>query len=184
MDQMPSLGTARLTLRPFTLDDAPVVRELAGAWEIAETTATIPHPYEEGMAEAWISTHQAAFERGEAVTFAVVRRMDDLLVGAIGLEISPTHSMAELGYWIGKPYWNHGYGTEAARVVLGYAFEVLDLNRVHARHMTKNPASGRVMQKVGMAYEGTSRQSIFRWGQFEDAANYAILRDEYDTSVR
>jgi RimJ/RimL family protein N-acetyltransferase len=184
MAEMPSLKTARLILRPFTLDDAPVVRELAGAWEIAETTATIPHPYEEGMAEAWIGTHQEAFKSGEAVTFAVIRNTDALLVGAIGLEISKAQYKAELGYWIGKPYWNHGYGTEASQEVLRYAFEVLGLNRVQARHMTKNPASGRVMQKIGMTYEGTVRQSLFRWGQFEDAAIYAILRDEYDASVR
>jgi RimJ/RimL family protein N-acetyltransferase len=184
MAEMPGLRTARLILRPFTLDDAPVVRELAGAWEIAETTATIPHPYEEGMAEAWISTHQAAFDHGEAVTFAVVRRTDDLLVGAIGLVINKVYHLAELGYWIGKPYWNHGYGTEAAQEVVRYAFQVLGLNRVQAHHMTKNSASGRVMQKIGMTYEGTSKQSILRWGQFEDAANYAILRDEYPVSVR
>jgi RimJ/RimL family protein N-acetyltransferase len=184
MTEIPTLKTARLILRPFTVEDAPVVQALAGEWEIAATTATIPHPYEDGMAEAWIGTHQEAFERGEAVTFAVIRRTDDLLVGAIGLEVNKTQYMAELGYWIGKPYWNQGYGTEGAQEVVRYAFEVLGLNRVQARHMTKNLASGRVMQKIGMTSEGTSRQSIFRWGQFEDAAIYAILRDEYDASVR
>jgi RimJ/RimL family protein N-acetyltransferase len=60
---------------------------------------------------------------------------------------------------------------------------VLDLNRIQARHMTKNPASGRVMQKVGMKYEGTLRQSLFRWGKFEDAAIYSILQDEYGLAL-
>ena len=86
--------------------------------------------------------------------------------------------MAEIGYWIGKPYWSQGYCTEAAREVVRYGFEVLNLNRIQARHMTKNPASGRVMEKVGMKYEGRLRQSLLRWDQFEDVAIYSILRDE------
>ncbi|MFU8772395.1 MAG: GNAT family N-acetyltransferase [Anaerolineales bacterium] len=80
---------------------------------------------------------------------------------------------------MGKPYWKQGYCTEAAKEVIRYSFEQLGLNRVQARHMTKNPASGRVMQKVGMQYEGTLRQSLLRWETFEDAAMYSILRDEF-----
>jgi RimJ/RimL family protein N-acetyltransferase len=183
MGQIPTFITARLKLRPFTLDDAPAVKELAGAREIAATTVNIPHPYEEGMAEEWIGTHQAAFDRGEAVTFAMSFRTDAQLIGAIGISIDQSHRLAEMGYWVGKPYWNQGYCTEAAREVLRYAFDVLGLNRVQALHMTRNPASGRVMQKVGMAYEGTLRQALFRWGEFQDAAIYAILRDEYVAAV-
>jgi ribosomal-protein-alanine N-acetyltransferase len=182
--QIPTLHSARLKLRPFTLEDAPTVQELAGVWEIAETTANIPHPYEEGMAEEWIGTHQEAFDRGESVTLAITRETGGALIGAIGLSIRKAHRRAELGYWIGKPYWNQGYCTEAAREMLRYAFEALDLKRVQARHMTRNPASGRVMQKIGMQYEGTLRQSIFRWGQFEDIAMYAILEDEYAAAGR
>lgn len=184
MGQIPTLITPRLMLRPFTLDDAPAVRELAGQWEIAETTVSIPHPYEEGVAEEWIRTHQEAFDKGEAVNFAIALRSDGLLIGAIGMSINWSNRLAEMGYWIGKPYWNRGYCTEAAREVLRYAFETLGLNRVQARHMTKNPASGRVMQKIGMTYEGLLRQSIFRWGKFEDAAIYSILRDEYLASAQ
>jgi ribosomal-protein-alanine N-acetyltransferase len=183
MGQIPTLITSRLILRPFKLDDAPVVKELAGKWDIAETTANIPHPYKEGMAEEWISTHQEAFDKGEAVTFAITLKPDGMLIGAIGIHINKTNRLGEMGYWIGKPYWNQGYCTEAAKEVVRYAFEVLDLNRIQARHMTKNPASGRVMQKVGMKYEGTLRQSLFRWGKFEDAAIYSILQDEYGLAL-
>jgi ribosomal-protein-alanine N-acetyltransferase len=179
VDLIPTLTTDRLILRPFTLDDAPAVKALAGEREIAEPTMNIPHPYEEGIAEGWISTHQEAFDKGEAVTFATTLEKSGLLIGAIGLHIREAHRMAEMGYWIGRPYWNQGYCTEAGREVIRYAFDVLGLNRVQARHMTRNPASGRVMQKIGMTYEGTLRQSILRWGNFEDSAIYSILRDEY-----
>jgi [ribosomal protein S5]-alanine N-acetyltransferase len=179
MPPIPTLSTQRLILRPFTLEDAPTVQELAGAWEIAEMTASIPHPYEDGMAEAWIGTHQDAFQRGETINFAVTTRTGGVLVGAISLMgINSSQHQAEAGYWIGKPYWNKGYCTEALQELIHYAFTKLDLNRVQARHMTRNPASGRVMQKAGMQFEGILRQSIYRWGKFEDAAMYSILKGE------
>lgn len=179
MNPIPTLHTPRLLLRPFTLADAPTVQALAGQREIAEHTANIPHPYEDGMAEAWIGAHQGAYERREAATFAITRKEDAELVGAVGLGINKSQRLAELGYWVGLPYWNQGYCTEAARQVLTFAFEELGLNRVQARHVTSNPASGRVMQKIGMQPEGTLRQSLFRWGQYHDAALYAILREDY-----
>jgi len=79
------------------------------------------------MAEEWIKTHQEAFDKGEAVTFAITLKPDGMLIGAIGIHINKTNRLGEMGYWIGKPYWNQGYCTEAAKEVVRYAFEVLDL---------------------------------------------------------
>jgi RimJ/RimL family protein N-acetyltransferase len=180
MPERPTLETARLILRPFTLEDAPEVQRLAGAREVASTTANIPYPYENGLAEAWINTHQERFEAGALVNFAITRRDDGALLGAIGLVIDKANARAELGYWLGLPYWNQGYMTEAAAAVLRYAFEALSLNKVNASYLLRNPASGRVMQKVGMTYEGTFRQHMFKWGVFEDLAYYAILKSEYE----
>jgi len=182
---IPTLNTPRMLLRPFTLEDASSVKELAGDYDIAANTASIPHPYEDGMAEAWISTHQESFEKGETVTFAITLKPGGTLLGAISIfHIEITHRQGEIGYWIGKPYWNHGFCSEAAREVIRYAFEVLELNRVQARHLTRNPASGRVMQKAGMTYEGTLRQALLRWGKFEDTALYSILREEFHASPK
>jgi ribosomal-protein-alanine N-acetyltransferase len=179
MKERPTLETTRLILRPFTVADAPDVQRLAGDREIASTTLNVPHPYEDGMAEQWIGTHQAKYERGELVNFAIVRRADNALIGAIGLQINQQHTHAELGYWIGKPYWNAGYCTEAAQAVVGYGFEVLGLHRIHASYLTRNPASGRVMQKLGMLNEGCLRQHVNKWEVFEDLAIYGILKSEY-----
>ena len=132
------------------------------------------------MAEEWIGTHQESFERGEQATFAIVLREGDTLIGAIGLSIKAQYEQAELGYWVGKPYWGQGYCTEAARAVLDYAFTVLNLNRIHAHHLARNPASGRVMQKIGMTYEGHLRQHVKKWGAFEDIKMYGILRSEFE----
>src|SRR5919108_378037 len=139
------------------------------------TTLRIPHPYTIGMAEDWISTHQEAYERGVLVNFAIVRRTDQALIGCIGLDLDPHHANAEMGYWIGLPFWNQGYCTEAAQAVIQYGFEVLKLHRIHASYMARNPASGRIMQKIGMTYEGCLRQHIQKWGAFEDIVVYGIL---------
>ena len=80
------------------------------------------------------------------------------------------------GYWLGKDYWNKGYATEAVKAVIGYGFEKLRLNRIYAGHFTKNPASGRVMQKTGMTHEGLGREHILHWGVYEDMVECAILR--------
>jgi ribosomal-protein-alanine N-acetyltransferase len=179
MSERPILETERLILRPFEFADAQEVQRLAGAREIAATTLNIPHPYEDGVAEEWIGTHQEAFEQGTGVTFAITTRGDGRLIGAISLMgIRPGHQ-AELGYWIGKPYWNQGFCTEAARAVVVYGFGVLGLNRVHACHLSRNPASGRVMQKLGMAHEGRRRQHVQKWEAFEDLELYGVLRGEY-----
>ena len=114
----PTLETERLVLRPFEMGDAPRVQLLAGDRSVAATTKTIPHPYEDGMAEQWIGTHQDRFENGQEIVFAITRKDGGELIGAIGLTLNLTQENAEMGYWIGKPYWGRGYCTEAGRAVL------------------------------------------------------------------
>ena len=179
MIEIPTFETARLQLRPFALSDAKAVQILAGDIAIADTTLNLPHPYADGMAESWISKHLEAFAKAEGLTLAIVRKSDDALVGAISLMgISKDHQ-AELGYWIGKQYWNQGYCTEAGRVLLLYAFTELGLQRVHASHFSRNPASGRIMRKLGMQHEGTRRQHIRKWEKLEDLELYGILKAEW-----
>ena len=85
----------------------------------------------------------------------------------------------ELGYWIAKDFWGIGYCTEAAKAIVNYGFEQMNLNRIHAHHVARNPASGRVMQKIGMKQEGYFRQATVKWGKFEDEVLYAILREDW-----
>ena len=77
------------------------------------------------------------------------------------------------------PYWNRGFATEAARAILAFGFESLELNRIYALHMTVNPASGRVLHKAGMRHEGTLRQSVVKWGDHKDIGVYGILAKEW-----
>jgi ribosomal-protein-alanine N-acetyltransferase len=182
LKNQPTLKTERLLIRPFELADGPRVQLLAGDKDIASTTLNIPHPYEDGMAEEWISTHREGFEKGEFINFAIVLSSTNELIGAIGLTLRQEHVHAELGYWVGKPYWNSGYCTEASNRVVKYGFEDLSLHRIHAMHLSRNPASGKVMQKIGMKPEGRRREHILKWGTFEDVECYGLLKSEYESS--
>lgn len=179
MQNYPQIKTDRLILRGFKLSDASQVQELAGDTKIAEMTLAVPHPYETGMAETWISTHLSDLEKGTGVVFALVHQESDQLIGAMGLVINKTFHRAELGYWIGAPFWGNGYATEAALEVLNYGFTVMKLNKINATHMVHNPASGRVMEKIGMTTEGLLKQHVHKDGKFIDLAAYAILAENW-----
>jgi ribosomal-protein-alanine N-acetyltransferase len=145
----PTLTTAQLTLRPFTLADAPDVERHVSDRDIAAMTLSIPHPYPEGGAEKWISTVAAKNDDGRVASFAIVERESGTLAGAIGLTLEPAHGRAELGYWIAKQFWGRGYATEASRAMIAFGFESLGLNKIHAAVFIKNPASDRVIRRSG-----------------------------------
>ena len=176
---IPRLTTERLVLRAFTLDDGPLVEELAGAREVADTTLAMPHPYPAGGGASWIATHADNWSRNSILALAICSRQSPTLLGAISLHVEELHRHGEIGYWIGASYWGNGYATEAARAMVGYAFGELCLHRVQARHFIRNPASGRVLQKVGMKLEGTHRDAYIRWERFETVDLYAILESEW-----
>ncbi len=175
MKQQPTLKTARLTLRPFTLADAPEVQRLVGAYEVALNTLTIPHPYPDGAAEEWIGKHQEELDENRGVHFAID---DGALVGCMSLVIREGEK-GELGYWIAVPAWGRGYATEAGEAVMRYGFEQRGLQRIYASYFDRNPASARVMQKLGMTYEGTLRRHVKKWDEYLDLGIYGILREEW-----
>lgn len=173
--------TKRLLIRSFKMSDGPRVKDLAGDSAIADTTLNIPHPYENGMAEEWISTHEVKFKAGEMVNSAIILKSIDTLIGAIGLlSINLRFKRAELGYWVAKEYWNQGYCTEAAKIMLEYGFQKLNLNKITATHITRNPSSGKVMEKIGMKKEGILREHVYKWSKYEDLVTYGILRKEWE----
>lgn len=121
--RMPLITTKRLILRPFTLDDAETVRQLAGDRLIYETTLNVPHPYLEGMAEQWIATHAATYYQRRGLTLAVCEKEGGQVAGTVGFAVTLAHQRAELGWWIGIPFWNRGYCTEAAAALVSYGFD-------------------------------------------------------------
>ena len=147
---------------------------LIGAREIAATTLRIPHPYQEKHAREFL----ASAAKENELRLGIRLRSNGRLCGGMGLHPDAAHKRAELGYWIGVPYWGNGYATEAAKAVVRHGFQYAGLNRIFAAHFKHNVASGNVLRKVGMKYEGCMREHIFKLGEFVDLELYAILRDE------
>lgn len=176
----PTLETERLLLRGFASSDVPDVERLAGAREIAETTLTIPHPYPAGTALKWIETHEALWTAGTGLRLAIVEKAPvAALVGSVGLDITPEHRRAEIGYWVGVDTWGRGIATEAARATIQFGFDELGLHRVQAHHFKRNAASGKVMQKLGMRLEGELRGAFLRFDRFEDVLLYGLLAADW-----
>ena len=174
----PELRTKRLLLRPFTQADAPQVQRLAGASEVADTTLSVPYPYADGMAEAWIAGHADRFLYRTGVAYAITLHEESSICGCVSLDMTPPHSRAELGYWLGIPFWGRGYATEAAAALVDYGFEGLSLHKITSSHFARNSASGRVMQKIGMMREGQLRAHVLKDGAYEDLVVYGLVRGD------
>ncbi len=176
----PTLETDRLILRPLSPADAPTIQEKVSAWAIANTTISIPHPYPDGEAEQYIARQLNAWEAGHSVTFGIERNSQAGICGILEIrDIEWDHSQAELSFWIAAELWGQGYMSEALEPVIGFGFNDLELNRLYAYHMLRNPGSGKVLQKNGLVREGILRQRVRKWGVFEDVALWAILRQDW-----
>ena len=148
------LETERLTLRKPTLADVRAIARLANDRRIAENTARIPHPYRVTDAETFIS---GANKNGEAAFLITLR--DRTVVGACGIMFH-NNETPELGYWLGVPYWNQGYATEALHALIDYAFTDLAHEALQAGARVTNPASRRVLEKCGFQWTGVGLYRI------------------------
>ena len=172
------LNTKRLLLRPLSELDCELIQSYCSEKELASTTLSIPHPYTLKDAEEWIVQLQK--DSGPSVVWGMV--FEATLIGVISLVIRQVYDSAELAFWVGRPYWRKGFCTEASKEVIKYGFQKRCLNKIFAYHMTRNPASGKVIKKIGMQFEGILRQHVKKWGQYEDLASYSMLRSEYESS--
>ena len=174
------IETERLRLLTLRESDIAELVPLIGDHRVAATTLRIPHPFAEEDAREYLNSPTKANE----LRLGIRLRASGEFIGGIGLHPCQEHKRAELGYWIGVRYWGQGYATEAARAVVKYGFEKAQLNRIFAAHFKHNPASGKVLQKIGMKYEGCMRQNILKWGDFVDVELYSILRPEFDSALK
>lgn len=177
------IRTPRLQLLPLEAIDAPAIQTMASDPRIAATTLAVPHPYPEGAAAAWIATHPALRLRHHHI-WGIRRSVDDTLVGTVALRCNPVHRRAELAYWIGVPFQGNGYATEAVRAVVRFGFESADLERIYAQHLEGNVASGNVMRKAGLAFEGVLRHCVFKDGRHWDTPMYAVLASDQVRDTR
>ena len=150
----PILETERLLLRAPRLDDAKAIVALADDRRVAENTARIPHPYRFADAVEWIA---GANTRDGEETFVITRRGD--VVGGCGMDLRDD-ATPEIGYWLGVPYWDCGYATEAVRALIDHAFGNRDHAALLAGSRVTNAPSRRVLEKCGFQWTGVGLYRI------------------------
>lgn len=176
----PVLQSDLVRMRAIEISDIMAIQRLAAAKEIANNTY-VPHPYPPGAAEEFVAKVREQWRGEEAFVFAIIEKASDQFAGCMGIHPVSAHNRAEVGYWIGLPYWGRGLATSALRLIIQFGFEKLKLNRIAAGHFPHNPASGRVMQKANMRYEGRLRGALYHHDEYRDEIRYAILREDYDS---
>ena len=184
MIEQPVLETLRLQLRPLEIYDSLEIQKTAGRREIADTMISLPHPYPVGGAEQYVAQKQKEREAGSSVTYVIEKKAEKEFCGLIEVrDIDHEHSQGELSFWLAVKAWGHSYMSEVVQIIVRYGFEVLSLNRLYAYHMSRNPATGRVLEKNDFKQEGLLRQRVKKWGQYEDVTLWAILKQDWQASI-
>ena len=167
---------AGVTIEPVAPRHAEDVQRLASHPEVVATT-NLPDPYPEDGARKWIEALLPRQEAGEEYAFAILNE-DEEVVGVAGL-VDVAEEAAELGYWIGKPYWNRGYATAANRQVLDFAFGALGLKRVFARPLRHNRPSRRVLEKLGFSFRRLEAPAAPKWDASDRFARYEVACEDW-----
>jgi ribosomal-protein-alanine N-acetyltransferase len=177
---LPELETERLLLRKMRLDDADAMFAYASDPEVTRYVLWDTHRSIKDS-ESFLRFATEGYERGDFGGWGIVLKDSGAFVGTCGIEAgyAPEHARGELGYVLSREQWGKGLMPEAARAVIRFGFRRMGLNRVEARCIADNTASARVMEKVGMTYEGTLREREFIKGAYRDMRLYSILRREY-----
>ena len=177
--------TRRLLLRPYAHSDGDAVWPVVRRPEIYATTAYIPRRYPRARVDWWIDFIQSAAKNRTGYEFAVIEKASGRYVGNVGLiNVRLQMKSASVSYFIDPAVWGRGYATEACGEMLRFGFERLGLFRIGGTCMVKNPASRRVMEKLGFLFEGVARAELLKDGEFYDIAHLSLLRDEWRARQR
>jgi len=182
--RLPVLETPRLLLRPMTMRDAQDIYAYSCDEEVARHVLWDAH---RSVADSrgYLRFIIRQYREGMPSSYGIVLKESGRLVGTIGfMWYSQDNNTVEVGYSLARWLWNKGLMTEALQAVNDMAFRTLKVHRIEAQHETVNPASGHVMKKCGMRYEGTLRGRIYNKGQFVDVDLYAILREDWEAMQR
>jgi RimJ/RimL family protein N-acetyltransferase len=157
------LETERLLLRPPHAADIEPMLPLIGDWEVAKNLGRVPHPYSRADADEFLAKTTVSRARGQDYSFAIQRKRDGVFMGVCGVHLRPGGHF-EFGYWLGKPFWKHGYATEAAKRIASFAFRDLKIEQLKAGWFHDNPASGHVLEKIGCVPAGAEQRDCLARG--------------------
>ncbi|WP_205514061.1 GNAT family N-acetyltransferase [Longitalea arenae] len=165
MDRFPILYTNQLELRQINAGDIASLVRLANNKQIADQIINMPHPYEEYHAVHRLSYVYRGFKEGAFYAFAIILREQEQFIGEISLHLKPEAS-AELGYWIGEPFWNQGFASEAISAITAFGFNKLGLSQIYAECHRDNAASIRVLLKNHFGESGNNTLPVLRYELF------------------
>lgn len=181
--QLPHLSTLRLVLRPLEKHQAETLCTLANGPKIADNRASIPSPYTLQTALEFIDGMQEKFLTANLLTLGAHLRDSDELIGIGSLRINPAHHYGHLGGWVAADARNRGYAAEVASALMDYGFAECGLYRVGSQCFSRNKESARVMEKIGLRYEGCLRGAFFKNGVHEDMLVFATLREDWESRL-
>ncbi|MCC5994829.1 MAG: GNAT family N-acetyltransferase [Oceanicaulis sp.] len=172
-DAPPDLTTARLALRPLRLADAPFLALEGGRPEVARMVARVPSPSLVQGAELFVTAMQASEDAGHDLVRMITARRDGRRLGVIGLH-GRGPDVRDLGYWLACSFWGRGYAGEAAAAMVELA-RARGLSRLTAGHFCDNPASARVLERLGFAYsDGGAAQTAYSMGRLAGVPHRAM----------
>ncbi|MBN2979450.1 GNAT family N-acetyltransferase [Pseudomonas fluorescens] len=177
--ELPCLSTPRLLLRALEKHQAETLSTLANGPKIADDTASIPSPYTLQVALDFIEGMQEKFRAEGVLSLGMHRRDSGELIGVLSLRVKADHLYGNLGGWVAAQARNQGYAAEAASALMDYGFTELGLYRVGSQCFSRNKASARVMEKIGLRYEGCLRGAFLKNGVHEDMLVFATLRKDW-----
>lgn len=180
---LPHLSTPRLLLRALEKTQAETLCALANGPKIADNTASIPSPYTLEIALDFIDGMQAKYRSAGLLSLGMHRRDNGELIGIVSLRINAAHRYGHLGGWVAADARNQGYAAEAATALMDYGFAELGLHRVGSQCFSRNKESARVMEKIGLQYEGCMRGAFLKNGVHEDLLVFATVREVWEYRV-
>ncbi|RLL46791.1 N-acetyltransferase [Oceanobacillus piezotolerans] len=178
--ELPVIETKRLTLRKLTQQDLETMFLYCSDEEVAKYVLWDRHQSLKDTKE-FMDYALTQYEKGEIAPWGMERKGTNHLIGTIDfVQWNPKHQTAEIGYVLARDQWGNGLITEAALELIRFGFEKMELVRIQAKCFEENTASARVMEKIGMAYEGTFRQAMKVKGKHRNLKVYSILKEEYE----
>ena len=173
------METERLILRKLEQRDAPLYFERISSREaVAKTMLWEPHQHP-GETEALVARCVQWYADPTFCRWAIALKSDDTIIGVADLLRFTEDRRCSFAYMIGEEFWGQGYATEALRAIFAYGFDHLNLRQIEADHFSDNPASGRVMQKLGMQHVGSTPKAYEKNGIFHDVEVYTLTKDQF-----
>ena len=172
--------TTNLILRFYSDDDLELMIQYLNNKNVTKETANIPFPFTKEEALERVDFIKKGLKKGTNYVFTITKSGEDKLIGQIGLHLDKDHNKAEIGYWIGEPFWGNGYASEANKAILKFGFEELNLNKIFATHFLDNPASGKVLINSKMIKEAELIDHYKKGESYQSVNQYRLTKDEFE----